>query len=289
MEKYEINIRSPFFGEQGLTSTSANHIANLAKEYYQSLEAELDATNFVKEEIAIVGSMERTETNTGTPDILNKVDENIKNIIAAKALIAWLREAIKTKNDLTTELNHYVSDEYMNLKHPEQPHVKSKEEILEEWDIKDRERYLTLETECAVIGKYIHKSGPYSKAKTQLFDRIVKPVETSLHGRDTIITYYNPIFTKEVVEEKFFELQKRHRAAQAELNGLKSRLEAEEIALKDKASREYMAALDEYSVKKHQLGETDKMYVEEQRKIVEKLKIVIPPYHQEIYKKLTEK
>ena len=32
MEKYEINIRSPFFGEQGLTSTSANHIANLAKE-----------------------------------------------------------------------------------------------------------------------------------------------------------------------------------------------------------------------------------------------------------------
>ena len=38
MEKYEINIRSPFFGEEGLTSTSANHIANIAKEYYQSLE-----------------------------------------------------------------------------------------------------------------------------------------------------------------------------------------------------------------------------------------------------------
>ena len=111
MEKYEINIRSPFFGEEGLTSTSANHIANIAKEYYQSLEAELDATNFIKEEIAIVGSIEKTETNTGTPDILNAVDENIKNIIAAKALIAWLREAIKLKNKLNTQLSHYVSDE----------------------------------------------------------------------------------------------------------------------------------------------------------------------------------
>ena len=44
MEKY----KSPFFGTEGLTSTSANHIANIAKEYYQSLEAELEATNFVK-------------------------------------------------------------------------------------------------------------------------------------------------------------------------------------------------------------------------------------------------
>ena len=26
-----------YFGENGLTSTSANHIANLAKEYYQTL------------------------------------------------------------------------------------------------------------------------------------------------------------------------------------------------------------------------------------------------------------
>ena len=289
MENFEKKIHSPFFGEYGLTSTSANHIANLAKEYYQSLEAELEATNFVKEEISIVGSMERTETNTGTPDILNKIDENIKNIIAAKALIAWLREAIKAKNDLTTDLSHYISDEYMNLRTPERPHVKSKEEILEEWDTKDRERYLTLETECAVIGKYIHNSGSYSKAKKKLFERMVKPVETSLHGRDTLITYYTPIFTKELVEEKFFELQKHHRSAQAELNSLKSRLENEELELKDKASREYMAALDEYNVKKCQLSEADKRYVEEKRKIVESLKIIIPPHHQDMYKKLTEK
>ena len=31
-----------FFGEQGLTSTSANHIANLAKEYVAGLEESID-------------------------------------------------------------------------------------------------------------------------------------------------------------------------------------------------------------------------------------------------------
>ena len=289
MEKYEINIRSPFFGEDGLTSTSANHIANIAKEYYQSLEAELDATNFIKEEIAIVGSIEKTETNTGTPDILNAVDENIKNIIAAKALIAWLREAIKLKNKLNTQLSHYVSDEYTNLRMPEQPHVKTKEEILEEWDVKDRERYLTLETECAVIGNYIHPRGAFAKAKKNLFDRMVKPVETSLQGRDTIITYYTPVLTKDTVENKFFELQKRHRSAQAELNSLKNKLEKEEFEYKDKVSREYMKALDEYKAKKAELTEKDMLYVEEQRKRIEKLKIVIPPHHQAIYNLLTSK
>lgn len=287
MENYEINIRSPFFGENGLTSTSANHIANIAKEYYQSLETELNATNFVKEEISIVGSIEKTQTNTGTPDILTTADENINKIIAAKSLIAWLREAIKLKNALTAQLNHYTSDEYNALKMPERPHVKTQEEILAEWDVKDRERYLTLETECAVIGNYIHPKGPYARAKKELFDKTVKPVETSLQGRDTIITYYTPIFTKDVVEEKFFELQKRHRAAQAELNSLKSKLEKEEIEWRDNVSREYMKALEEYSAKKAELAEADKLYVEEQRKRIEKLKIIIPKHHQEIYQLLT--
>lgn len=289
MENYEINIRSPFFGEEGLTSTSANHIANIAKEYYQSLEAELEATNFVKEEISIVGSIDKTETNKGTADILEKIDINIQNIIAAKSLIAWLREAIKLKGKLNTQLSHYVSDEYRNLEIPDRPHVKTQEEILEEWDTKDRERYLTLETECAVIGNYIHPRGTFAKAKKVLFEKLVKPVETSLQGRDTIITYYTPLFTKENIEDKFFDLQKRHRSAQAELNSLKSKLEKEELEYKDKVSREYMIALDAYNVKKAELAEADKKFVEEQRKRVEKLKIVIPPHHKAIYDLLTRK
>ena len=279
MDKY----KSPFFGTEGLTSTSANHIANIAKEYYQSLEAELEATNFIKEEISIVGSLERTEVNKGTPDILFVVDDYLNKITAAKALIAWLREAIKLKNQWDKELNNYMSEAYVNLEQPSYKNKVSDLDILATWDIKDRERYLTLETECAVIGGYIHPSGAYSKSKKNLFDKLTKPVETYLQGRDTIIKYYTGIVSKELVETKFFELQKRHRSAQAELNSLKTRLENEVREENDKISRDYMKALEEYRIKKDELAESDKLYVQEERKKIEALRIVIPPHHIEIY------
>lgn len=289
MENYEINIRSPFFGEEGLTSTSANHVANIAKEYYQSLETELEATSFIKEEIAIVGSLEKTEVNKGTPEILKVVDDYMNKIIAAKSLIAWLREAIKLKGTLLKQLSTYVSDEYRNLEYPTRPIQKTKEDILETWDVKDRERYLTLETECAVIGNYIHQRGSYSKAKKELFDKTVKPVETNIQGRDTIITYYSPIVDKDDVENKFFDLQKRHRSAQAELNSLKTRLENQVRELENENARNYMKALEEYKSKKDSLHEADKLYMEEQTKRIEKLKIVIPQHHRYIYDILMNK
>jgi hypothetical protein len=282
MEKYN----SPFFGPEGLTSTSANHVANLAKEYYQALEAELKATSFIEKYISIVGSMEKTLSDKGTPDILDKVTEYIDNIVAAKSLIAWLREGIKQKETYSKELDFYVSEELRNLKHPSRPEIKTSFELFDEWDSKDREKYLTLETECAVIGNYIHPKKPFSDAKKKLFDKLVKPIETSNSGRDTMITYYEPVVSKEVVEEKFFELQKRHRAAQAELNSYKNRLEREEKEVSDKASREYSAALEIYAAERQRLEELDKQYVANERKKIESLKIVIPSHHRKIYNML---
>ena len=279
MEKYN----SPFFGPEGLTSTSAGHVADLAKEYYQSLETELNSTSFIKQSIAIIGSRDKVVSNTGTPDILSKVDEYINNITAAKSLIAWLREAIKKKEEFSKELSFYVSEELRNLEYPSRPEVKKQSELLNEWDIKDREKYLTLEAECAVIGNYIHPGKPFAKAKQELFKRLVRPVETDDNGRDTIIRYYDPVVSKEEVEDKFFELQKRHRAAQAQLNGLKNRLEKEEKELTDKSSREYSSALDTYKAERARLEELDKQYVAGERKKIESLKIIIPEHHKRMY------
>lgn len=279
MEKYN----SPFFGTEGLTSTSANHVANLAKEYYQSLEAELNATSFIEKSISIVGSVEKTVSDKGTPEILTKANEHINNIVAAKSLIAWLREAIKKKEEYSKSLSFYTSDELRNLKYPERPFLPSQQEIIDGWDVKDREKYLTLETECAVIGNYIHPKKPFAVAKAKLFEKLVKPVETTNTGRDTMVTYYTPVVSKEDVEDKFFELQKRHRSAQAELNGLKSRVEKEEQEIKDKMSREYSAALEAYKVERERLEEADKQYVAAERKKIESLKIVIPSYHRKMY------
>jgi hypothetical protein len=78
-------------------------------------------------------------------------------------------------------------------------------------------------------------------------------------------------------------LQKKHRAAQAELNGFKTRLEKEEKEERDRVSRDYMKALDEYKAESNRLIEADKLYVEEERKKIESLKIVIPPHHKAMY------
>lgn len=61
-------------GEEGvaLTSTSANHIANLAKEYIQGVETQLNNICFF----------------------------NVEGVAQAKSLIAWLREGIKAKENL---------------------------------------------------------------------------------------------------------------------------------------------------------------------------------------------
>lgn len=282
MEKY----KSPFFGNEGLTSTSADHIANVAKEYYQSLEEELDGINFVEESISIIGSVDRAVSVLGTPGTISKVDDYLTEIAQLKAFIAWIREAIKKKEDFSKELNFYRSDEYDNLKMPERPVLRTDDEILSTWDIKDRERYLTLEAFCATVGKYIHPKGAFSKAKDRLFKKLVNPIQTSENGRDTVITYYKPVVSKNDVENEFFFLQQKHRNAQAELNSYKARLKKEKTEEQDRLSREYMSALDTYNAEKVRLAESDKLYVEGERKKIESLRIVIPPYHKEVYEKL---
>ena len=45
-----------FFGESGLTSTSANHVANLAKEFISTNENYLNNISFVNCEIGLIGT-----------------------------------------------------------------------------------------------------------------------------------------------------------------------------------------------------------------------------------------
>ena len=49
-------VNEVFYGEHGLTSTSANHLANIAQEKIVSNEAQLKNLNFVTTTVDIVGS-----------------------------------------------------------------------------------------------------------------------------------------------------------------------------------------------------------------------------------------
>ena len=275
--------------ELSLSSTSANHIANLAKEAYERLETKLNTTSFIRETITVIGSTAETNVKLSQAGLITLAPNILKEICEYKSLIAWLREAIKEKENLFKANKLWISDEYTeHIKNrPQCEAYLTEQDIIDSWTVKEQEDYLSLETICAVIGKYIHPNGPLSKAKTELSNRINNPVTTECFGRDTIIRRYYPECTEEEVNNLFFSLQKNHREYQARLNGIKHKIDMtirEDIQKKDEA---YKKALQEFNNKANELLIADKLTRDEKHKEIEALKIVIPNDLKSVYDKLT--
>ena len=172
-------------GEEGvaLTSTSANHIANLAKEYIQGVETQLNNISFFNVEVALVGSIGGASTiQTGeSSEVLDSLQSLLEGVAQAKSLIAWLREGIKAKENLMKGLQTISLEDWCKengMVKPETPnygHVLTEVEYYASLPIKERNRYYQLETEAAVLGKYIHPDGHLSDARKELKDKIYHP------------------------------------------------------------------------------------------------------------------
>lgn len=286
-----LDINRPYFGEAGVTATSANHLCNVAKERYEYLESKLNNLSFINENITIIGedkvvpSKVATQIPSDIPSILNEIAH-------LKGFIAIMRVAIKEKNDLDTKLQSYESDELkaFNPKYPEYPDMPRKitnEHLQKYLSPSEFNRYLVLEAKAATIGQAIHPSGDYASARKEAFNRLSKTIDVSENGRDTIIRSYNLNTTKEDIDSVFFELQKVHRELEAEMNGLKTKVEN---ILKD----EYQQKLAEYN-RAAVLNDSTKMQlveasVTERNNLIQKLrslKIVIPPQYSELVKQLS--
>ena len=271
-------MKKQYFGEVGLTSTSANYICNLAKESYEKLESKLNATSFLEEYITIIGAKAETRVSLASKELLNTAPIMLKEIYNLKSLIAWLREAIKEKENLFNTNKLFNSTEYITLMNnrPVRKDYLTEQDVIESWTVKEQEEYLSLETKCAVIGKYIHPNGPLSRAKKDLSFRISHPIVTECSGRDTIVRRYQAVTTEEEVDALFFSLQNKHRELQAQLNGIKHKIE---IALREdmqKKDEEYKLELEAYHAKLAELRESDKLTRIERDKKIEALKIIIP-------------
>lgn len=267
-----------------LSSTSANHIANLAKEYIQSVETRLNNICFFNAEIALVGNVGGASTiQTGeTSEVLNNLQSLLEGVAQAKSLIAWLREGIKAKESLmkglqTTSLEDWCEE--TGLTSPESPnrgHVLTEIEYYASLPIKERNRYYQLETEAAVLGKYIHPDGHLSDARKELKDKLQHPHKVDGRGRDALIYTYTPTVNVAEVDNVFFELQKKHREIQAQLNAMKYSCEQAINDSTNKVNTEYMIALQKYQAElKDTLG-AFKTWKDEKSQEYSKLKIVIP-------------
>ena len=277
-----------FFGTEGITNTSANHIANLAKELYQSWENELSSIKFYDETMNLIGSNESSILSKGTTS-LESISSRIEEIAQCKALIAYLREAIKARGCLQQEIRNLDLTEYCELKSLELPKEPKKIEPLTENDyygslgIKERNAFYTLEAQCATLGKMIHPKGAIATARETLIQKMNTPCEATGMGRDTILYHYTPTVELSKVEEMFFSLQNKYRELQAQLNSMKYECQLAVEKSTSECNAKYTAAWQEYSVKVAALTKEMAQYKQDEEQKLGKLKIIIPDKLKPIY------
>jgi hypothetical protein len=290
-----MNKNRIFFGENGLTSTSANHVANLAKEAYASVEEKLNALQLYDEDISLLGSGAFTPVSRGATTIeLQAIPDMIAEISSLKSLIAWLREGIKARKELAAELQRYSLESYCEDHGTEMPvcpdsddyEPMTEDEYYGSLSIKERNAYYQLETKCATLGSFIHINGRLSEARKRLNVILNKPTVVNENGRDTIVTARKASVNPCDVEDLFFRLQAKHREYQAALNSIKHKCEValEQDALAKRSA--YSEAYSAYSTRLHELENKLLKWKQEQTIALEKLKIVIPDSLKPIYEKV---
>lgn len=279
MKKDEI-----FFGDNGLTSTSANFNANLAKEMYAGIEAELDHLHFYSTTVGLISGGQNRIIRNGVSS-LDDIEQKLKDVAQLKSLIAWLREAIAARDRLITEAK---SSEFgiEIIPSPEREDPLTEDDVVGTFSIKERNRYYQLETFCSTIGKFIHQDRVFNTERNKLHDVVVAPYSTSGEGANMVVYTYTPTITPEEVDNKFAYLQQLYRENQAQLNSIKHQIET--VVLKDTTEKNerYKVAYDEYRRQDHarSIEIQNKRNAEVQR--ISNLKIIIPDSLKSIFEKV---
>lgn len=294
-----------YFGTEGLTSTSANHVSAMANVMVNDLKQHVKSLRLYRKYIRVIGE-EETLVEERT-DTLPYIVETVERISKANALIAWLREAVKEREAALNDINNKSINSYARMtgyemaerpKMPEEPRINFNDlhTILDAGlTIKEYNRALELNSTLAVIGEFVHEKGLLTHTKAEL-QRIAKnPVEVNESGRDTIITRYEAD-APEVVDEVYTELQSRYRKLQAEKNGIDNKLNniAAEYQVRKRA--EYNAELDawkaecqQYDAQYAELKDKWMMWKKQECDRIAALKIIIPNDLAGIYAELHEK
>ena len=284
-------VNEVFFGPPGLTSTSANYMANIAKEKIVSNEAKLKNLNFVTTTVDIVGSPAdsgKTISRGYKEEELAEVRTLLSEIADMNAFCAWVREAIKAKEaeikDVTERsFDDWLKENGLSLERPVSAANPTEDDIMEEMNIRERNEYLQLEATAATIGKYIHPDGVYSKAREELHNRTMKPYSTEGTGKETLIYSYVPSIDQQKVDDLFFELQEWHRTNEQQLNRIKYEIKRKLGKKTIEQNRKYESECEAYHVKYQAYHSQFKAWQVEESARISLMKIVIPEDLQTIY------
>jgi hypothetical protein len=284
---------SIFLSDSGLTSTSAQHIKDMAGHLVDNAKSKLNSINFVTEDVTLIGSNTQHRLHTG----LNEEEtQNISNLLLevsqAQSLQAWLGEALKEKENIVAHVRNFTFDNYCTanniaFEYPCRPVRISQKDWLNSLNIKERNEYLHLQTLCAVFGTSIHPRGALDNARKMAYAAEKDPVTYVENGGNTIFHHYSLSQSIENIEALFFELQNTHREYQARFNAMKHKYELEADAKFDAELKEWEKITLEIREEEKKHREEYLKYKEELMTEARNLKIVIPNDLKDIYTKVS--
>lgn len=292
-------MNNVFFKDGFLTSTEAQNICNVANEVIARLTESINSVQFYNTSItSIVSSDNEVCAGRGTTDIAWIQDAIIK-IGQYNSLIAWLKEAIKNKEEAIGEISSIRLQEWSEFKYypnPISPCRKAtvtKEDVIRNLEATELNKYFTLQSKAAAIGKFIHETGSISKAKIMLNKVVAEPNKISGAGRDTVIYRYTPSVKADDVDNMFLSLMSEHRNLNAQLNFIKAKAVEEANKQNIANEQEYQKARTAYSKeyndwldKTEDLQSRFNQYIITEKEKISKLKINVPDSLMETYKSI---
>ena len=278
--------KNDMLGKDGLTVTSANHVANIAKEMYEAAESRLKAMKLCSRDftLAVNGKNYRVENESEKAD-LETLGATLREIGELKSLIAYLREGIKAKEALNRDeafeahIDGLIKEGRKDLARPTLTAAPTFETKFGELTAEQKARYYALEAKCATIGKYIHPDGVFAQARDAYFEHKQNPIEVVGSGQEAEVYEYTSNFTAEEVNEAFFALQKEYRSMQAELNKLKAEVDEKVADETTKLNSETAAALQLWT----EARKAERLKYSE---AVKALRVVIPQNLLGVYEKV---
>lgn len=274
----------------GLTSTSANHIANLAKEMIRNLEFELSELTLYSTDVALIGSSNVSRLSNGVePSTLDEIVGKLHRVADAKSLIAWLREAIKAKERMLGEAEALTLDDYAKEQgitldpKPERPKTLTDDDFYARLSVDERCRYYRLEALAATLGLAVHPPGALAEARSMLQRRLHAPREVKGEGRDTLIYTYTPSVDSEAVDQLYFLVQKQFREEQARLNTIKHECAraVHESAIAILA--DHAKAVEQWNANRQLLEARLAEHIKRSCQEISSLKIIIPEQLRPVY------
>jgi hypothetical protein len=263
----------------------------------------LNNVRFFNTSVAVIGSSSKQVMSTGNTN-LDFIANDLQQLAEMNAFCAWVREAIKEKENQQRIYSNYSIENWAKLhgitfpeapQHPEEPEYITEQLVMESWNASKRNKYLQLEAFAATYGKYIHPDGSYNKARKNAYTALNTPITKEGAGRDMILYYREPSVNINDVDALFITMQSQYREYEKQLNQMKAEIKetvndltvkAQDRFKKDLAV--YKAKYEEYDTIMSELRSDFITWKTNQLEAISKYKIYIPESLVSIFKTLKE-